>query len=115
MIDDILVWKNSILGDLILKDSYILKAHSFLPLNWANVIWYIDITPSKYLLVWRLIHNKVPTDDMLQLRGSFMASMCSLCESNSKSTFHIFFDYMFAKSCGAGSVHSFKPLSILLF
>ncbi|KAI5435301.1 hypothetical protein KIW84_021928 [Lathyrus oleraceus] len=69
MLDDHLVGKDSISGDLILKDTYLFKAHASLSLNWANVIWSIDIPPSKSLLVWRLMNtNDHNDDDMLKLR-----------------------------------------------
>lgn len=64
MLDDHLTWKCFISGDLILKYVYLFKAPASFPLKWANVIWSIDIPPSKSLLVWRLMHNKVPGNDM---------------------------------------------------
>ncbi|MCH86122.1 ribonuclease H protein, partial [Trifolium medium] len=65
-------------------------------LHWAKVIWSPDIPPSKSLLVWRLMHNKVPTDDNLMLRGCELPSMCSICSKTVESSFHIFFECAYA-------------------
>ncbi|PNX79987.1 GDSL esterase/lipase, partial [Trifolium pratense] len=40
-------------------------------LDWAKVIWSLDIPPSKSLLVWRLMHNKMPTDDNIKIWSWF--------------------------------------------
>ncbi|GAU50508.1 hypothetical protein TSUD_234280 [Trifolium subterraneum] len=42
------------------------------------------------------MHNKVPTDDNLMLRGRALPSMCSLCLKNAESSFHIFFECEYA-------------------
>jgi hypothetical protein len=42
------------------------------------------------------MHNKVPTDENLMLRGCALPSMCSLCNKQGESTFHIFFECEFA-------------------
>jgi transposase len=39
-------------------------------LQWAKLIWNPDIPPWKSLLVWRLMHQKMPTtDENLMIRG----------------------------------------------
>ncbi|GAU32064.1 hypothetical protein TSUD_214200 [Trifolium subterraneum] len=43
-----------------------------------------------------MMHNKVPTDDNLMIRGCALPSMCNLCRKNVESSFHIFFDCEFA-------------------
>lgn len=54
--------------------------------------------PSKSLLVWRSSHNKLPTDDNLSTRGCYLPSMCSLCNSSTKTTYHLLLHYSFANS-----------------
>ncbi|MCH99434.1 ribonuclease H protein [Trifolium medium] len=42
------------------------------------------------------MHNKVPTDENLMIRGCYMPSMCSICKCKVESSFHIFFECSFA-------------------
>lgn len=52
---DRLVWNHNSKGDLTLKDAYHFKQTHLPKVNWAKLIWYADIPPSKYLLVWRFM------------------------------------------------------------
>jgi hypothetical protein len=78
---DKLLWKHSDNGDLQLKEAYSFKLQQFQDLSWAKLIWNIDIPPSKSFLVWRIKHEKVPTDENLMVRGCHITSMCSFCKS----------------------------------
>jgi hypothetical protein len=78
---DKLLWKHSDNGDLQLKEAYSFKMQQFQDLSWAKLIWNIDIPPSKSFLVWRIMHEKVPTDENLMVRGCHITSMCSFCKS----------------------------------
>jgi hypothetical protein len=93
---DQLIWKHTDSGDLQLKDAYQFILHNFQELHWAKTIWNSDIPPSKSLLVWRLMHDKLPTDEKLSLRGCYLPSMCSICKRQAESTFHIFFECSYA-------------------
>ncbi|CAJ2632471.1 unnamed protein product [Trifolium pratense] len=93
---DHLLWNHTDSGDLQLKAAYQFKMQNFQDLHWAKTIWNSDIPPSKSLLVWRLMLNKVPTDENLMIRGCYMPSMCSICKSQVESSFHIFFECSFA-------------------
>jgi len=59
-------------------------------------VWSKDIPPSKSLLAWRLMHDKLPTYDNLAMRGCSLPSMCSLCMLNTKTSFHLFFQCPYA-------------------
>jgi len=93
---DQLLWKHSKFGDLSLKDAYSFKLQNCQDLNWAKLIWNADVPPSKSVFVWRLMHQKVPTDENLKLRGCQSPSMCNLCFNNEESSFHTFFACPFA-------------------
>jgi ribonuclease HI len=93
---DKLLWKHSDSGALELKHAYSFKVQQFQDLQWAKLIWIPDIPPSKALLVWRLMHQKVPTDENLMIRGCSIPSMCNLCSCHSESSFHLFFECAFA-------------------
>jgi len=93
---DKLIWIHSSKGDLSLKDAYLHKAPSGQNIHWEKSIWSPDIPPSKSLTVWKLMHNKLPTDDNLSLRGCDFPSMCSCCFSTVETSAHLFFECLFA-------------------
>jgi hypothetical protein len=94
--NDKLLWKHTDTCELKFSDACRFKLQQFQDLHWENLIWNPDIPPSKSCLAWRLMHNKVPTDENLMLRGCALPSMCSLCNKNVESSFHIFFECEFA-------------------
>jgi hypothetical protein len=61
-------------------------------LAWAKLIWCKDIPPSKSLLSWRIIHDKLPTDNKLPAKGIKICSMCSLCSNHQESIHHLFYE-----------------------
>jgi hypothetical protein len=72
---DKLLWKHTDDGDLQLKEAYLFNSHTWQELHWAKIIWCAEIPPSKSLFVWRLMNDKVPTDENLKYRGCFVPSM----------------------------------------
>ncbi|CAJ2668044.1 unnamed protein product [Trifolium pratense] len=78
-----------------MKDAYDFKRLHFPVKAWAKTIWCKEVPPSKSLLVWRLMQDKIPTDDKLMERGCSLPSICSLCHICSESTFHLFFECNF--------------------
>lgn len=93
---DQLMWKHSDTGDLLLKEAYIFKNQEFQDLQWPMFIWCKEIPPARSLFVWRFMHNKVPTDENLMLRGCNIPSMCNLCLHSSETDFHLFFKCPYA-------------------
>jgi ribonuclease HI len=93
---DSLMWKHTDDGDLQIKDAYLFKTQSWQEMPWAKLIWNIDLPPSKSFLVWRLFHDKLPTDEHLKSRGCYVPSMCNLCSNHEESSFHLFFECGFA-------------------
>ncbi|KAK2410614.1 hypothetical protein QL285_045971 [Trifolium repens] len=93
---DKLLWKHPNSGDLEHKQAYSFKLQQYQDLHWAKLIWNPDIPPSKSLLVWILMHQKVPTNENLISRGCVIPSMCNFCNAHSESSFHIFFECAFA-------------------
>lgn len=89
---DSLQWKHDQSGELCLKEAYNFKHHQFQELHWAKTIWSVDIPPSKSMFIWRLMHNKVPTDENLKQRGFSFPSICNLCYKHEESSFHLFFN-----------------------
>ncbi|XP_058746190.1 uncharacterized protein LOC131619065 [Vicia villosa] len=63
---------------------------------WSNFPWDKDTAPTHSMLVWRLIHNRIPTDENLQLCGIQFPSTCSLCQAVTETSTHLFFEYPYA-------------------
>ncbi|XP_045794076.1 uncharacterized protein LOC123888954 [Trifolium pratense] len=95
---DQLCWNHSSSGTISWKLAYEFKRKKLITRHWARSIWSNDIPPSKSLLVWRLMHDKLPTDEKLMERGFNLPSMCSICHKFAESTFHLFFECTFAQS-----------------
>ena len=47
-------------------------------------------------MVWRLMMGKLPTGENLKHRGCNLPSMCSLCCKTEESSFHLFFECIYA-------------------
>jgi hypothetical protein len=104
--EDRLLWKHSPFGDLPMKDSYSFKFHHSQEFKWGKLICNADVSPSKSLFVWRLMHQKIPTDENLMFRGCYLHSLSNLCLKNVNSSFHIFFECPFAVKIWSWLAHS---------
>jgi ribonuclease HI len=88
--EDKLLWIHNSHGDLTLKDAYSFFTTVGQKVNWAKSVWNIAIPPSKSFMVWRLFHHKMPTDEILSIRGLQLPSVCSLCNKEAETTNHLF-------------------------
>lgn len=77
--EDQLIWKDSSDGSLSFKDAFLYLNPAGNTVSYGKKLWSTSIPPSRSFLVWRLIHNKVPTDDKLIAKGCTVVSVCSLC------------------------------------
>lgn len=96
-VEDKIVWKNSANGELSFKDAYLFKSPNAQNVKWSKFIWNKDIPPTKSLICWRLMHQRLPTDENLMIRGCSLASICSNCNMEAENSFHVFFECLFAK------------------
>ena len=94
--EDKRIWQPSNNGDLSFKQAYEFKYGVGQNIKWAKDLWCPNIPPTKSLLVWRILHNKVSTDENLLSRGFQFPSWCSSCNILCESTFHLFFECSFA-------------------
>lgn len=60
--------------------------------GWGNIIWSQYIPPSKNLVIWKVFHGRLPTDQHIQHRGLHICSMCTLCEKQEESIQHLFLE-----------------------
>jgi ribonuclease HI len=91
--DDKLIWRHTDSGELELKEAYLFKMQQYQELHWAKLIWNPAIPPSRSFMAWRLMHEKMPTDENLILRGCALPSMCN---RSVESSFHLFFACSYA-------------------
>lgn len=89
--EDCMVWTTSEAGDLSLKEEYFFKYKNINQLNWTRFVWSKDMPPARSFVSWILMHNKLPIDENLKLRGCFMPSICNQCWLKDDSIFHLFF------------------------
>ncbi|XP_058775611.1 uncharacterized protein LOC131649884 [Vicia villosa] len=80
-VEDICIWPHCTSGILTLQEAYKFKNPSA-PIVWTKAVWNKDIPPSKSIFVWKLMMNKLATDDNLTIRGCNIVSICSLCRSS---------------------------------
>lgn len=98
--EDRLIWKHSRSGSLTLKDSYNSCRKKLPKQSWCSLIWKAFIPPKLSVLVWRIFHNKLPTDDQLQRRGIPLVSACQTCNTLScgETIAHLFSECSFAQA-----------------
>jgi hypothetical protein len=71
-------------------------------LQWTKFIWNVSIPPSKSIVVWWSLHQKLPIDASLVLRGCHLPSMCSLREAEIEQMNIFFWIAGMFRTCGAG-------------
>lgn len=96
-IEDQMIWEHSDNGEMAFKDAFKFLHKPNQNLSWGKLIWSPFIPPSKSFILWRLLHNKMPTDDQLKNRGCMMAYVCSLCCNEEETSMHLFLNCSFAK------------------
>jgi hypothetical protein len=57
---------------------------------WDKILWNSYIPPSRAFITWRLLLNKLPTDEHLRTRGCVIVSICCFCRQHDESSPHIF-------------------------
>ncbi|KAM7465607.1 hypothetical protein LguiB_013169 [Lonicera macranthoides] len=104
--EDQLIWPKSHKGKLTFKDAYLFYCHSK-PSQWAAQIWKSFVPPRVSCLTWKLLQNKLPTQDNLQKRGMTMVSRCEICKSNLDNVEHVFITCPFAHTLWQWLVDTF--------
>ncbi|KAL6176156.1 hypothetical protein ACLB2K_052791 [Fragaria x ananassa] len=96
--DDLLIWEESSNGLFSFSEGYNLVLPHYASNNLHAKVWQNFIPPRFSILVWRLLHNRLPTDDQLQRRGIPLVSVCQLCSFCSvEDSTHVFVNYSFAQ------------------
>jgi hypothetical protein len=58
--------------------------------HWDKLIWNSYVPPTRAFISWRLLHDRLPTDENLRKRGCYIVSICCFCRKQSESSSHIF-------------------------
>lgn len=95
--EDQLVWKNYETGNLSFKEAYMFLNPAGQLVQWTRYVWKHFIPPYKSFILWRIMHNRMPTDENLWARGCIIVSICSLCGRNAETTYHLFLECSFAQ------------------
>lgn len=88
---DLLRWRHTSTGELNMNDAYKFLVPGGPKVPWSKDLWNLEIPPSKTFLMWKILHHKIPSDDIISRRVIYLVSMCSLCISKSETIHHLFF------------------------
>ncbi|XP_042511750.1 uncharacterized protein LOC122086899 [Macadamia integrifolia] len=58
-----------------------------LKVPWFSLIWGKKVQPRVSIFGWRMVHDKLPTDDAVQKRGIALVSKCSLCGMEAETVY----------------------------
>ncbi|XP_058775770.1 uncharacterized protein LOC131650043 [Vicia villosa] len=90
------VWIHSSNGECTPKMCYDFKRPCVILLGWWRCIGSKAIPPSKSCMVWKLIHNTIPSNDQWKRRGFTLPSRCDLCNEDEETSHHLFFHCKYA-------------------
>jgi len=88
---DIPNWTLDESGHFTLKSARTFFLDPRVPCGWGKIIWSSYIPPSKTLILWKVFHWQLPTDQHIQNRDLHMCSMCLFCGKQEESIKHLFF------------------------
>jgi len=89
-------------GNFTLKSTRKFFMDPEVPCGWGKIIWSKYIPPSKTLVLWKLFHGWLPTDQHIQHIGLHICSICTLCEKLEESIQHLFFNILMLCIFGDG-------------
>ncbi|KAM5549758.1 hypothetical protein ABKV19_000926 [Rosa sericea] len=112
--EDRLVWLDSSDGNLSLSIAYELKRSKQAIVPWDRWVWRQCFRPRNSVTLWKFLHGKLLTDDLLLQRGFSFASMCSLCHAYVETTHHLFFECSFSMKVWSAFLSWFKVNTLFL-
>jgi len=87
---DNLVWCLFASSTLSFKLAYDFMHSRQILVAWSNLLWQPSIPPSRSSLLWRFIHCKVATDDILKEKSMVIISLCDHCALCEETIEHLF-------------------------
>ncbi|XP_057790741.1 uncharacterized protein LOC131007841 [Salvia miltiorrhiza] len=88
--DDIRLWKPSLHGKVTAALAFAHHCHHFPKVRWGSWLWESFIPTRRSLVVWRILHNRLPTVDRLIKQGMITPNVCPFCLSDEETISHIF-------------------------
>lgn len=95
---DELRWKLCSNGRPTTRDFYNSCRHKSQELYCGERIWRKSIQPRRSLTVWKALHNRLPTEELLQIKGYSLSSCCRLCYAAGEGLEHLFIHCNFVNS-----------------
>ncbi|KAL6144350.1 hypothetical protein ACLB2K_055044 [Fragaria x ananassa] len=96
-VEDKLVWLDSSDGLLSLSMAYEVKRSKQTIVPWDRWVWRQCFRPRNSITLWKFLHGKLLTDDLLLQQGFHFASRCSLCHASTETAHHLFFECSFSR------------------
>lgn len=76
--------------------------------SWWRSIWKLKVPPRMWLLMWKILRNKIPIRENLSKRSFHRPFWCYLCKSDNKIVDHLFLICPTVKDLW-GNIHSHLP------
>ena len=87
---DVYVFRPSRTGSTSCKIFYLFRCPNGSRVAWGKDLWRHYLPLARSLLMWRAIHDSLPTDDKLSKCGFQIVSRCHLCATAEESIDHLF-------------------------
>ncbi|XP_042481160.1 uncharacterized protein LOC122061743 [Macadamia integrifolia] len=97
-VNDLCLWRLTSSGIFSIKSAWEENREKYQKVSWFSLIWNSSNQPRQAVFAWRLVQNRLPTDENVSHRGVQMASRCSLCGKDEESMSHLFYNCEFARS-----------------
>jgi len=88
---DIPNWILDEFGSFTLKSARTFFLEPGVSYGWGKFIWSSYIPHSKTLVLWKVVHGRLSTDQHIQCKGLDICSMCTLYEKHKEFFQHIYF------------------------
>ena len=80
LIPDTLIWEKSIDGMVTCQRLYNNELPTAGNVSWGKFIWDSYIPPRRSVLLWKILHKRIATEEEVQRRGIQLASCCRFCK-----------------------------------
>ncbi|XP_074278455.1 uncharacterized protein LOC141602045 [Silene latifolia] len=94
--DDFIYWKYTLDGHYIVCSAYKaltseqVKIDANVPMQFWRHLWKLRLHPCCKVFIWKLMHNALPTKDLLIKKGLQLPSYCVLCNRYPETADHLF-------------------------
>ncbi|KAK2405415.1 hypothetical protein QL285_054655 [Trifolium repens] len=102
-VSDCFTWKGNLNGIYTARDGYYWLNRNTFSANTTNIVswswlWRLPAPEKIKFLFWTMLHNALPTREMLSHRGIINNNLCPRCNNNVETLLHCLRDCIFVKS-----------------